>query len=109
MPNRSTTRHRPRRGARPVAAAVAALAAAATMISTNTPALERYGLHWWLGGPGEKDFMAAGLGGRHIYVSPEHDVVIAKSVVSPQHGRVDQEEALTVFRAVAAEVARTRN
>lgn len=69
---------------------------------------ERYGLHWWLGGPGEKDFMAAGFGGQHIYVSPEHNVVIAKSVVSSQRGRVDQEEALTVFRAVAAEVARTR-
>lgn len=76
-----------------------------TPSSTNN---ERYGLHWWLGGSGKKDFMAAGFGGQHIYVSPEHNVVIAKSVVSPQRGRVDQEEALTVFRAVAAEVARTR-
>ncbi|WP_169944445.1 serine hydrolase [Microbispora sp. H11081] len=62
-----------------------------------------YGLHWWLGGGG--DFMAAGFGGQYIYVSPEHRVVIVKSAVSSSQ---DREEALSAFRAVAAEVARTR-
>ncbi|MEU4513511.1 serine hydrolase [Nonomuraea wenchangensis] len=69
---------------------------------------ERYGLHWWLGGGGEKDYMAAGFGGQHIYVSPKHDVVIVKSVISTPGGQVDLDEAFTAFRAVAAEVARTR-
>ncbi|WP_308168746.1 serine hydrolase [Nonomuraea sp. NEAU-A123] len=64
----------------------------------------RYGLHWWLGDGG--DFMAAGFGGQYIYVSPEYGVVIVKSVTAA--GRPDQDEALTAFRAVAAEVARTR-
>lgn len=76
--------------------------------SPSSAANPRYGLHWWLGGDGERDFMAAGLGGQHVYVSREHGVVIAKSVISPPRGRPDQEEALAVFRAVAAEVARTR-
>ncbi|WP_246649724.1 serine hydrolase domain-containing protein [Nonomuraea coxensis] len=69
---------------------------------------ERYGLHWWLGGGGEKDYMATGFGGQHIYVSPKHDVVIVKSVTSTPGGQIDLEEAFTVLRAVAAEVARTR-
>lgn len=64
-----------------------------------------YGLHWWLGGGGQDDFMAAGFGGQYIYVSPEHQVVIVKSAVSASQ---DQGEALSAFRAVAAEVARTR-
>ncbi|MEU6722948.1 serine hydrolase [Nonomuraea wenchangensis] len=69
---------------------------------------ERYGLHWWLGGDGEKDYMAVGFGGQHIYVSPKHDVVIVKSVISTPGGQVDLDEAFTAFRAVAAEVVRTR-
>ncbi|MGC5016442.1 serine hydrolase domain-containing protein [Streptosporangium sp. DT93] len=66
-----------------------------------------YGLHWWLGGDGEGDFMAAGLGGQYIYVSPEHGVVVVISAVSAPPAD-DRREALTAFRAVAAEVARTR-
>ncbi|MEV1242814.1 serine hydrolase [Nonomuraea sp. NPDC049750] len=64
-----------------------------------------YGLHWWLGGDGG-DFMAVGLGGQYIYVSPEQGVVIVKSSIAGS--AVDQEEAIVAFRAVAAEVARTR-
>jgi CubicO group peptidase (beta-lactamase class C family) len=64
-----------------------------------------YGLHWWLGGQGT-DFMAVGLGGQYIYVSPEQGVVIVKSSIAG--GAPDQEEAVVAFRAVAAEVARTR-
>ncbi|GIH95481.1 serine hydrolase domain-containing protein [Planobispora siamensis] len=65
----------------------------------------RYGLHWWLGG-GEGDFMAAGLGGQYIYVSPRHGVVIVKSVRSISVPA--RQETLVAFRAVAGEVARTR-
>jgi CubicO group peptidase (beta-lactamase class C family) len=72
--------------------------------TTPSPVNPRYGLHWWLGGGG--DFLAAGFGGQYIYVSPRHGVVIVKSAVAG--GRPDQEEALVAFRAVAAEVARTR-
>lgn len=62
----------------------------------------RYGLHWWLGGEGGKDFMAAGFGGQYIYVSPKHDVVIVKSTTST--GAHDQEEVVAAFRAVAEKV-----
>ncbi|MEV0597284.1 serine hydrolase domain-containing protein [Nonomuraea cavernae] len=76
---------------------------ASTKSSSVNP---RYGLHWWLGGEGERDFLAAGFGGQFIYVSPEHNVVVVKSTTSTTPP--DQEEALTAFRAVAAEVAKTR-
>ncbi|GII78399.1 hypothetical protein Sru01_33810 [Sphaerisporangium rufum] len=65
-----------------------------------------YGLHWWLGGDGGTDFMAAGFGGQYTYVSPEHGVVVVKSSIKADKG--EKGEALAVFRAVAAEVARTR-
>ncbi|MEU8042141.1 serine hydrolase domain-containing protein [Streptosporangium sp. NPDC049078] len=65
-----------------------------------------YGLHWWLGDGGEGDFMAAGFGGQYVYVSPKHGVVVVKSTVSTSAH--DQREALVAFRAVAAEVAKSR-
>src|SRR5690606_33691641 len=73
-----------------------------TPSSTNP----RYGLHWWLGDGDAGDFMAAGMGGQYIYVSPEHQVVIVKSSVTAS--TLDRNEVLTAFRAIAAEVARTR-
>ncbi|MEU4833066.1 serine hydrolase domain-containing protein [Streptosporangium sp. NPDC023615] len=66
-----------------------------------------YGLHWWLGDGDEGDFMAAGFGGQYVYVSPEHGVVVVKSATSAPSAD-DRREALAAFRAVAAEVARTR-
>jgi CubicO group peptidase (beta-lactamase class C family) len=69
----------------------------------SAPFNEGYGLHWWLGENG--DFMASGLAGQRIYVSPEHDVVIVKSTLATVLG---EEETDTAFRAVAAAVARTR-
>lgn len=69
----------------------------------------QYGLHWWLGGGGQDDFMAAGFGGQYIYVSPAHGVVIVKSSFArATTSDAERDEALAVFRAVAAEVARTR-
>ncbi|MEU8206957.1 serine hydrolase [Streptosporangium sp. NPDC049046] len=65
-----------------------------------------YGLHWWLGDGDEGDFMAAGFGGQYVYVSPKHGVVVVKSTVSTSAH--DQREALVAFRAVAAEVAKSR-
>lgn len=73
----------------------------------SSAANPRYGLHWWLGGDGGRDFMAAGFGGQYVYVSPEHQVVIVRSARST--ARPDQDEAVAAFRAAAAEVARTRH
>jgi CubicO group peptidase (beta-lactamase class C family) len=69
----------------------------------SAPFNQGYGLHWWLGENG--DFMASGLAGQLIYVSPEYKVVIVKSTLATVLG---EDETDTAFRAVAAEVARTR-
>jgi CubicO group peptidase (beta-lactamase class C family) len=70
---------------------------------------KNYGLNWWLGGGGQRDFMAAGFGGQYIYVSPKQGVVIViTSVRGDSTGHMLQGESLTAFRAIAAEVARTR-
>jgi DNA-binding response OmpR family regulator len=55
---------------------------------------------------GERRLHGGRVRGQYIYVSPRHGVVVVKSAVAG--GRPDQEEALTAFRAEAAEVARTR-
>ncbi|MEU5883768.1 serine hydrolase [Spirillospora sp. NPDC047279] len=68
-----------------------------------SPANKGYGLHWWLDDDGA--FSANGLGGQLIYVFPEHDVVIVKSTLATI---LAEDETETAFRAVAAEVARTR-
>lgn len=67
-----------------------------------------YGLGWWVNGT-SGDYMAAGFGGQYIYVSPKYNVVIVESSVKGgTSARAMQKEALTAFRATAAEVARTR-
>ncbi|WP_018656199.1 serine hydrolase domain-containing protein [Actinomadura flavalba] len=69
----------------------------------SAPFNKGYGLHWWLGEDG--DFMAQGLGGQTIYVSPKTGVVIAKTTLFTVLGA---DETGAAFRAVAEEVARTR-
>lgn len=70
-------------------------------------AATHYGLGWWLGGA-SGDYMAAGFGGQHIYVSPRYDVVIVQSAPDGVKAKQMQDEALTAFRATAAAVTRTR-
>jgi CubicO group peptidase (beta-lactamase class C family) len=65
-----------------------------------------YGFQWWIGGGGHGDYMASGLGGQRIYVSPRHGVVITKNTV---YSDTSGGEELTAFRAVAAYVAATRS
>ncbi|SEG70185.1 hypothetical protein SAMN04489712_109148 [Thermomonospora echinospora] len=75
----------------------------------NEPAGETsrgYGLQWWIGGGDHGDYMASGLGGQRIYVSPRHGVVITKNTV---YSTTSGGEELTAFRAVAAHVAATRS
>jgi CubicO group peptidase (beta-lactamase class C family) len=46
----------------------------------GTAANPRYGLGWWLGGPGrfEDVFYASGAGGQAMYVIPTHDIVAVR-------------------------------
>lgn len=72
---------------------------AATTPSGVSP---EYGLQWWL--DGDEGYYASGLGDQKIYVSTKHNVVIVKSTFL----NLDQSHTTPAFRALAAEVARTR-
>lgn len=73
----------------------------------SSTAQRGYGLGWWLDADG--DFMAEGLDGQYVYVSPEYDVVIVQSASSgARAARQTRGEALTAFRATAERVAATR-
>ncbi|MBW8486770.1 serine hydrolase domain-containing protein [Actinomadura parmotrematis] len=61
-----------------------------------------YGLHWWID-PGQ-GYYASGLGDQKIYVSTRYRVVIVKNTLF----NTEEGETLPAFRALAAEVARTR-
>ncbi len=52
-----------------------------------SPGADYYGYFWWLGANG--DYRASGIFGQGIYISPEHDLVIAMHGLWPQ--AVDQE------------------
>ncbi|WP_344836885.1 serine hydrolase [Actinocorallia longicatena] len=73
-----------------------------TEATTPSPVNARYGLHWWLDGPDA--FYASGLGGQLIYVDRKNHVVIVRTTLY----NLDDDETMPMFRAVAAEVARTR-
>ena len=79
-----------------------------------------YGYQWWLlpepGAPTvlSKDFMAIGVYNQFIYVSPEHNVVIARNSAYPfydteqsptSHENYGELQAAAAFRAIASHVA----
>ncbi|MBD2893370.1 hypothetical protein amrb99_22910 [Actinomadura sp. RB99] len=73
-----------------------------SQVGTPSGVNPSYGLGWWI--DGQDGYYASGLGGQLIYVSTKYRVVIVKSTfLNP-----DESETLPAFRAVAAEVARTR-
>ncbi|QKG23030.1 beta-lactamase [Actinomadura verrucosospora] len=73
-----------------------------SQVGTPSGVSPSYGLGWWI--DGTDGYYASGLGGQLIYVSTKYRVVIVKSTfLNP-----DESETLPAFRAVAAEVARTR-
>jgi len=79
-----------------------------------------YGYQWWLL-PEEddenklaSDFMAIGVYNQFIYVSPEHNIVIAKNSAYPHydsqqdpktHENFSETEACALFRAIAKHVS----
>jgi CubicO group peptidase (beta-lactamase class C family) len=73
--------------------------ALSTAPAGNVP---QYGLSWWIDGPDA--FYASGLGGQNIYVDRKNRVVIVKSTLLT----IDEAEDIPAYRAIAAEVARTR-
>ncbi|MFT4124873.1 MAG: serine hydrolase [Gordonia sp. (in: high G+C Gram-positive bacteria)] len=69
-----------------------------------------YGYQWWVGGPengraSRGDFVAVGILGQYVYVSPRDNVVIAQNSEDLQ-ADTNMDEALSAFRAVADVLAR---
>lgn len=58
-----------------------------------------YGYQWWIGDGDRGDFMAVGILGQYVYVSPRDHVVIAQNS-EDMTDDAHQEEALHAFRAV---------
>jgi CubicO group peptidase (beta-lactamase class C family) len=73
-----------------------------TAATTPSGVDAEYGLQWWI--DGDEGYYASGLGDQRIYVSTKHNVVVVKSTFL----NLDTSHTLPAFRAVAAEVARTR-
>ncbi|MFT4087246.1 MAG: serine hydrolase [Gordonia sp. (in: high G+C Gram-positive bacteria)] len=69
-----------------------------------------YGYQWWVGGPenghaSRGDFVAVGILGQYVYVSPRDHVVIAQNSEDLQ-ADTNMDEALTAFRAIADSLTR---
>ncbi|EGD56668.1 beta-lactamase [Gordonia neofelifaecis NRRL B-59395] len=62
-----------------------------------------YGYQWWLGDGDRGDFLAVGVLGQYIYVSPRDHVVIAQNSEDLE-ADTNVEEAIVAFRAVAEKV-----
>jgi CubicO group peptidase (beta-lactamase class C family) len=63
-----------------------------------------YGYQWWVPGGDEGDFMAVGIYGQAIYVSPKYNVVIAKTSAYreyEQYGDAIELETAAFMRAIA--------
>jgi len=63
-----------------------------------------YGYQWWVPGGGEGDFMAMGIYGQAIYVSPRHKIVIAKTSAYreyEEYGDAMELESVAFMRQVA--------
>ena len=64
-----------------------------------------YGYQWWVPGGDEGDFLAIGIYGQAIYVSPRHNIVIAKTSAYrgyEQDGEEMELECIAFMRAIAA-------
>ncbi len=69
-----------------------------------------YGYQWWIPDPAMGDYTAAGIYNQYIYVNPAAGVVIAKNSANHRYTAERQESKdlhIAMFRAIAAEVART--
>ena len=66
-----------------------------------------FGLHWWLMDGDQGDFLAAGIYGQYIYVSPKQDCVIIKNSANRNHGLSKPDDTLVgvntveLFRKIA--------
>ena len=49
--------------------------------------VEGYGYHWWIPQEPDGDFMAMGAYGQAIYVSPRHDIVLARSAAYEDYSK----------------------
>ncbi len=62
-----------------------------------------YGYQWWLPANYQNDFLARGVYGQYIYVSPEHKVVIVKNSADPywRAGSKENFKTTAMFQSIA--------
>jgi len=67
-----------------------------------------YGYQWWLPLQPDDDYSAIGIYGQFIYISPKHNIVIAKTSAYPNYtidGGYMNHESLLAFQAIARQLS----
>jgi CubicO group peptidase (beta-lactamase class C family) len=67
-----------------------------------------YGYQWWIPARPEGDYLAIGIYDQYIYVSPKHQVVIAKTSANIHYVEDDgisEAQSIALFRRIAAQAA----
>jgi hypothetical protein len=66
-----------------------------------------YGYQWWIPEGGEGDFMAIGVYGQAIYISPKNRIVIARTAAHDEYDEKWEEmefESIDFFRSIAKQM-----
>jgi len=66
-----------------------------------------YGYQWWIPEGGEGDFMAIGVYGQAIYISPKDNIVIARTAAYDEYDEKWEEmefESIDFFRSIAKQM-----
>jgi CubicO group peptidase (beta-lactamase class C family) len=75
----------------------------------NSDSIMGYGYQWWIPENSDGDFMAIGIYGQAIYVSPRDNIVIARSAAYADYdndGEQMEIESAEFFRAIAKNIGR---
>ncbi|WP_444998368.1 serine hydrolase domain-containing protein [Aliikangiella sp. IMCC44359] len=71
--------------------------------SHNSQPFLNYGYQWWIPQGEGRDFLAKGIYGQYIYVSPQYETVIVKTSADPKWKSADIKNKLTIkmFQSIA--------
>jgi CubicO group peptidase (beta-lactamase class C family) len=75
----------------------------------NSDSIMGYGYQWWIPENSDGDFMAIGIYGQAIYVSPKDNIVIARSAAYADYdndGEQMEIESAEFFRAIARNIGK---
>jgi CubicO group peptidase (beta-lactamase class C family) len=75
-----------------------------TRLDISDGSSAEYQYQWWLPDAYGTDFMAVGLLGQYVYVSPKHDVIIVR--LGKSEGQIERYQWEDFMAAIVAEVSR---